>query len=90
MSRINGMHHAYDIHPDDFVAVGCDVPLMSLEIADRFGWRPVIDAERESLRLYYSKETRAFGSHQSLPVAMRRLSQQPEGSSEAEGRAAND
>jgi hypothetical protein len=68
--RINAMHHAYEIHPDDYVAVGCDVPLMSLEIADRFGWRPVTDAERESMRLYYSKEARAVGSHQSLPATL--------------------
>ncbi|MBB2943326.1 uncharacterized protein (DUF2236 family) [Actinoplanes lutulentus] len=68
--RVNGMHRHYDIHPDDFVAVGCDVPLMSLEIADRFGWRPVTDAERESLRIHYSKEARAFGSHRPLPATL--------------------
>lgn len=60
--RVNAMHRQYDIHPEDFVAVGCDVPVMSLEIADRFGWRPVTDAERESLRIHYSAEARAFGS----------------------------
>jgi uncharacterized protein (DUF2236 family) len=60
--RVNAMHRQYDIHPDDFVAVGCDVPVMSVEIADRFGWRPVTDAEREALRIHYSAEARAFGS----------------------------
>ncbi|WP_430782513.1 oxygenase MpaB family protein [Actinoplanes sp. G11-F43] len=68
--RVNQMHRRYDIHPDDFTAVGCDVPLMSLEIADRFGWRPVTDAERESLRLHYSAEARAFGSHRPLPPTL--------------------
>ncbi|GAA1657081.1 oxygenase MpaB family protein [Actinoplanes couchii] len=68
--RVNGMHRHYDIHPDDFVAVGCDVPLMSLEIADRFGWRPVLDAERESLRLHFSAVARAFGSHHPMPPAL--------------------
>ncbi|HEX6355705.1 oxygenase MpaB family protein [Actinophytocola sp.] len=68
--RVNAMHRQYDIHADDFVAVGCDVPIMSLEIADRFGWRPVTDAERESLRIHYSAEARAFGSHRPLPETL--------------------
>ena len=65
--RVNAMHRHYDIHPDDFIAVGCDVPVMSLELADRFGWREVSDAEREALVIHYSKEARAFGSHNPLP-----------------------
>lgn len=68
--RVNAMHRQYDIHPDDFIAVGCDVPLMSLEIAETFGWRPVTGAERESLRIHYSKEARAFGSHRPLPATL--------------------
>jgi hypothetical protein len=71
--RVNAMHRQYDIHPDDFIAVGCDAPLMSLNIADRFGWRPVTDAERESLRIHYSKEARAFGSHQPLPATLKEM-----------------
>ena len=65
--RVNAMHRQYDIHPQDFIAVGCDVPVMSLELADRFGWRPVTDAEREAVYIHYSKEARAFGSHQPMP-----------------------
>src|SRR5687768_7474632 len=57
--RVNAMHREYDIHQDDFVAVGCDNPVSSLEIADRFGWRPVTDAEREALRRHYSAVARA-------------------------------
>lgn len=68
--RVNAMHREYDIHPDDFVAVGCDVPVMSVAIAERFGWRPVTDAEREALRIHYSAETRAFGSHRALPPTL--------------------
>ncbi|MBB2940781.1 uncharacterized protein (DUF2236 family) [Actinoplanes lutulentus] len=68
--RVNAMHRSYDIHPDDFVAVGCDIPLMSLEIAGRFGWRPVTENEREALRLHYSHEARAFGSHRPLPPSL--------------------
>jgi hypothetical protein len=65
--RVNAMHRRYDIHQDDFIAVGCDVPLMSIEIATRFGWRAVTDAERESLRLQSGEQARAFGSHRPLP-----------------------
>ena len=68
--RVNAMHRRYDIHPDDFVAVGCDNPTSSLEIAERFGWRPVTDAEREALRLHYSAVARAFGSHRPLPPTL--------------------
>ncbi|MEV6344214.1 oxygenase MpaB family protein [Actinoplanes sp. NPDC051851] len=65
--HVNAMHRKYPIHPDDFIAVGCDAPLMSLEIADRFGWREVSAIEREALRIHYSAEARAFGSHRPLP-----------------------
>lgn len=68
--RVNAMHRHYDIHPDDFTAVGCDVPLTSLEIADRFGWRPVTDIEREALRIHYSAEARAFGAHRPMPETL--------------------
>jgi len=68
--RVNAMHRRYDIHPDDFTAVGCDAPLMSLEIADRFGWRPVTGTEREALRIHYSAEARAFGAHHPLPATL--------------------
>lgn len=65
--RVNAMHRQYDIHPRDFIAVGCDVSVMSLELADRFGWRPVSAHERAALRIHYDLEARAFGSHESLP-----------------------
>ncbi|SDZ47590.1 oxygenase MpaB family protein [Herbiconiux ginsengi] len=65
--RVNAMHRHYDIHPDDFIAVGCDVPIMSLELADRFGWRPVTDTERRGVLTHYAKEARAFGSHKPIP-----------------------
>lgn len=68
--RVNAMHRQYDIHPEDFVMVGCDEVVMSVEIADRFGWRPVIDAEREALRIYYSHQSRAFGSRLPLPATL--------------------
>ncbi len=65
--RVNTMHRHYDIHEDDFVAVGIDGPLASLGLAERYGWRPVTDKEREALRLYYSQQTRAFGGRKPLP-----------------------
>lgn len=71
--RVNAMHRQYDIDPKDFIAVGCDVPVMSLELAERFGWRPVTDAEREALVIHYNLEARAFGSHQPIPDTIQRV-----------------
>lgn len=65
--RVNAMHSRYTIHPDDFVAVGAEEALGSLELAERYGWRPVTDKEREALRLFYSYQARAFGSPNPLP-----------------------
>ncbi|WP_072801612.1 oxygenase MpaB family protein [Rhodococcoides yunnanense] len=68
--RVNAMHRQYDIHPQDFVAVGCDVPATSLDLAERFGWRPVTDIEREGVLRHYTLEARAFGSHDPMPDTM--------------------
>jgi ER-bound oxygenase mpaB/B'/Rubber oxygenase, catalytic domain len=68
--RVNAMHRQYDIHPEDFIMVGCDEVVMSLRIADQFGWRAVSDAEREALRIYYSHQSRAFGSRLPLPSTL--------------------
>jgi hypothetical protein len=65
--RVNAMHRQYDIHPDDFVAVGCESPLMALSLAEQFGWREVTDKERAALRNYHNAESRAFGSHKQIP-----------------------
>ncbi|HEX7855191.1 MAG TPA: oxygenase MpaB family protein [Sphingobium sp.] len=65
--RVNAMHSRYSIHPDDFVAVGAEEALGSLELAERYGWRSVTDKEREALRLFYSRQARAFGSPNPLP-----------------------
>jgi ER-bound oxygenase mpaB/B'/Rubber oxygenase, catalytic domain len=68
--RVNEMHRQYDIHPDDFVMVGTDVALSALDFADKFGWRPVSEAEREAVRRHYSAVARAFGSHKPLPLSL--------------------
>ncbi|SDZ48251.1 oxygenase MpaB family protein [Herbiconiux ginsengi] len=65
--RVNAMHRQYDIHQDDFLAVGCEVPITSLRLAERFGWRTVTETEKAAVLLHYSKEARAFGSHRPLP-----------------------
>lgn len=65
--RVNAMHSRYDIHPDDFVAVGAEEAIGSLDLAIRFGWRKVTDKEQEAVRLYYSHQARAFGSPRPLP-----------------------
>lgn len=65
--HVNELHKQYDIHPDDFVLIGCDTPLFSLEMAERYGWREVTDKEREALRILYDYQARAFGSRKPLP-----------------------
>ncbi len=65
--RVNAMHRRYDIHEDDFVAVGCDEALCGLESAEHYGWRPVSDKEREALRIFYDLQSRAYGSRRPLP-----------------------
>jgi hypothetical protein len=66
--RVNGMHRAYDIHPDDFIAVACDTLTASLDLADKYGWRPVTDRERLALCRRYDQQARVYGSPQSVPA----------------------
>ena len=68
--RVNAMHKHYDIRTKDFVATGAENALGSVELAEKCGWRPVTDKEREAVRLYYSQQTRAFGSPEGLPPSV--------------------
>lgn len=65
--RVNAMHSRYDIQEDDFVAVGIEEAIGSLDLAEKFGWRPVTDIEREAVRVFYNYQARAFGSPRPLP-----------------------
>jgi hypothetical protein len=65
--RVNAMHRHYDIHADDFVAVGIEEAIGSLDLAENFGWRPVTDIEREAVRIFYNYQALAFGSPRPLP-----------------------
>lgn len=65
--RVRTMHSRYAIRKQDFIATGCEEVLGSLEIAERYGWRPVTTKEAEALRLFYSEQARAFGSPEPLP-----------------------
>jgi hypothetical protein len=73
--RVNAMHSRYDIHPDDFIAVAAEETLGSLELAERYGWRPVTEKEQEALRLYYNQQARAFGSTRPHPASITELKQ---------------
>lgn len=73
--RVHAMHSHYDIHEDDFVATAAEEALVSLDLAEKFGWRPVTDKEREALRLYYSRQALAFGSRKALPASLPLLKQ---------------
>jgi uncharacterized protein (DUF2236 family) len=65
--RVEAMHRRYDIAPDDFLAVGCDEVLSALELAGRYGWRPVSEVEQVALRHYHDMKSRAYGSPRPLP-----------------------
>lgn len=65
--RVKAMHSRYAIRTQDFVATGCEEVLGSLDVAERFGWRPVTEKEAEALRLFYSRQALAFGSPEPLP-----------------------
>jgi len=65
--RINAMHARYDIHPDDFIAVGCDPLIYTLDLFDKYGWREMLPKEREAQRMYHDRQARAFGSRKPLP-----------------------
>ena len=65
--KVNALHAQYDIHPDDFIAVGCDPLIFTLDLFDKYGWRELLPVEREAQRLYYDRQARAFGSRKALP-----------------------
>ena len=65
--KVNAMHARYDIHPDDFIAVGCDPLIFTLDLFDKYGWREMLPKEREAQRLYFDRQARAFGSRKALP-----------------------
>ncbi|NVB42292.1 DUF2236 domain-containing protein [Pseudenhygromyxa sp. WMMC2535] len=65
--RVNAMHRRYPIHQEDFIAVGVDGALAQIRMSERFGWRPLIDKEREAIRLHYAKITRAYGGRGEFP-----------------------
>jgi hypothetical protein len=67
---VNAMHRRYDIHQEDFVAVGCDSALKAIELAETFGWRPVTDKEREAVRRHFAAVTRALGGRKRFPESI--------------------
>jgi len=68
--RVNSMHRRYDINDDDFIVVSCDQLVMTLRTVEKFGWRPITDAERQSLLLHYTHETRYFGGRKPIPPTL--------------------
>ena len=72
---VAAMHSHYDIDADDFVVVGVDAALASIELAEKYGWREVTDKERESLIRYYNRQARAFGSPRALPATREAMQQ---------------
>lgn len=44
--RVNEMHRKYDIHPEDYVFIGCWEAVMFIWFAETYGWRPVSEKEK--------------------------------------------
>lgn len=44
--RVNEMHRKYDIHPEDYVFIGCWEVVMFIWFAETYGWRPVSEKEK--------------------------------------------
>lgn len=68
--RVNGMHRHYDIHPDDFVAVGSDIAIAMVDFAERFGWREVTPKEKQAVATFQGRVARVFGSRNDLPATI--------------------
>lgn len=66
--RINAMHRRYDINPDDFIAVGCEEAIVSLDLAEKYGWREVTEKEKDAVCKFYSEQARAFGGTKPMPA----------------------
>ncbi|NIL85854.1 hypothetical protein CH281_18880 [Rhodococcus sp. 06-221-2] len=44
--RVNEMHRQYDIHPEDYVFIGCWEAVSYIWYAETYGWRPVTEKEK--------------------------------------------
>ena len=53
--RLNRMHGAYDIPHDQFLYVLSTFPVMARRWIDRYGYRPMTDAEVESMVRYWQR-----------------------------------
>lgn len=61
--RMNQMHHAYPIDPDDLRYVLSTFVTVPIRWLDRFGWRPFDEAEKVAACEYY----RALGRRMAIP-----------------------
>jgi len=66
--RINAMHRRYDITPDDYIAVGCEEAIVSLDLAEKYGWREITEKEKDAVCTFYSEQARAFGGSKPMPA----------------------
>jgi ER-bound oxygenase mpaB/B'/Rubber oxygenase, catalytic domain len=62
LRRMNQMHNAYGISNDDMRYVLCTFVVIPMRWLDRFGWRPLTEAERRASANYY----RALGRHMNI------------------------
>src|SRR5437763_10635286 len=62
LRRMNQMHNAHEIGNADLRYVLCTFVVTPLRWLDRFGWRPLSEAERRASANYY----RALGRHMNI------------------------
>ena len=62
LRRMNQMHEAYDISNDDKLYVLCTFVVVPTRWLDRYGWRPLTEAERTASANYY----RELGQHMGI------------------------
>jgi hypothetical protein len=48
VGRVNAMHNHYNIHPNDFIFIGCEIAVTPIRQAQQYGWRPVANVEIEA------------------------------------------
>jgi len=58
---LNGIHRRWQIEPEDFEYVLATFIVVPVRFADRYGWRPLSETEREAATVFYGEIGRLMG-----------------------------
>ncbi|MBM7417446.1 MULTISPECIES: oxygenase MpaB family protein [Nocardiaceae] len=68
MRRVNEMHRQYDIHPEDYVFIGCWEAVSYIWYAENYGWRPVTEKEKLAAVTFVKLRARhMYGGEKKMP-----------------------